>query len=745
MPTPPELRRALPAWNELAPVRGQRPHTLGARDDLGEKREPIHETTLGSFRVAVIEGAGVLWITLRNASGAGVALRGVYSPDGQLKIESLEPRDNGLALSLNGSTTGRFRAHLQLDDTAVHPVLRWSVWLTPHADLLMPPQPWNVYPIDATGSPIDTRGILHASQRGTAAGLLYFSITQPAAGSYLYFQNLTALNDYCDTTRTDPENVVAGNWPGLGFLPPTSDTHPLPAGRELSVCDAFISLTEELPESDSRASELFLELLEGIYERLPRPEPEPHDWQHLADQTAFDLTHSSKCSIEQQGHLYLHPYTSSEFPDAMVQLSVLLPMREYAARYGHELPIIDRLREAIPQFYHARLRTMVRYLSTVGSEKDPYEVDSWYFFHPLRNLALLAADGDDEARELFLTSVEYGIETARRFEYWWPILYHLETREVIRAEHHPREGGQTDVPGLYAYVMLQAWELTKEERYVEEAIKSVRRLDGIGFSIGYQFNNTAWGMVACLQLWQRTKDRAYLGRAMKLLASFVHNCNIWECNYGPARHFRTFMSVTCLHDGPYIAAYEEFEAFLAFHECFAVAGRDLPRSARVFMAEYMRHALDHFWYYYPGHLPPAILATEIRNGHIDRSLAIPLEDLYASWEPPGQVGQEIYGSGMAFAFSSRAYHRTSDMPFTIYCDYPIDAIRKAGDRAVQFGVLGDTPYRCAVHVLCKDPTILNGVRVEAQDGPTTGISETIRRTGRRQFDAPGDGQIRIQW
>ena len=77
-------------------------------------------------------------------------------------------------------------------------------------------------------------------------------------------------------------------------------------------------------------------------------------------------------------------------------------------------------------------------------------------------------------------------------------------------------------------------------------------------------------------------------------------------------------------------------------------------------------------------MPEEALATEIRNGHLDRALALPMEDLYANGYPAGAVGQEVYGAGTAFAFVTRAFRRLPRVPFLLYCDYPLAEIRHAG-------------------------------------------------------------------
>jgi len=57
-----------------------------------------------------------------------------------------------------------------------------------------------------SGDPLGSRGTIEASQRGLDTGVLYFRIDEPAFGSVLYFQNLTAMNDYYLATDTKPDD-----------------------------------------------------------------------------------------------------------------------------------------------------------------------------------------------------------------------------------------------------------------------------------------------------------------------------------------------------------------------------------------------------------------------------------------------------------------------------------------------------------------------------------------------------------
>jgi hypothetical protein len=233
----------------------------------------------------------------------------------------------------------------------------------------MPPQPWNVYPIDDENNPLTTKGAVLAAQRGSAAGLLYFTVTEPHVGSVLYFQNLTALNDYCEQTHTTPNTVVGKSWPGLGFTIPPTDDKPLRTGTACGICDAFVCYSQEIPANPRTSAHLFLEMLAGVYTELPRPQTQYRDWSAMARASARDLSHSRKCHVIEQGYLYLHPYVSAEYPDSMVQLAVLLPLMDYAEWLGSKIPLIDRLRAGVANFFDPNLGTIRRYLATVGDDK----------------------------------------------------------------------------------------------------------------------------------------------------------------------------------------------------------------------------------------------------------------------------------------------------------------------------------------------------------------------------------------
>ena len=203
---------------------------------------------------------------------------------------------------------------------------------------------------------------------------------------------------------------------------------------------------------------------------------------------------------------------------------------------------------------------------------------------------------------------------------------------------------------------------------------------------------------------------------------------IWEPNIGKVSEPVMFLGVTCLHDGPYMAPFECYESFCAFHECLAIAQDDLPECSRLLMAEFVRFALERGWWFYPSSLKETSVAHTPRNGENVRDLAFPLEDLYADGQAAGQVGQEIYGAGAAFAYATRAFHRLEGDRL-LFCEYPLlDLDRSA--KGARFVVQGAPGWSCRASILPPEGATVkvDGEKVDAA-----------------RFEVPVGATIEVAW
>jgi hypothetical protein len=522
-------------------------------------------------------------------------------------------------------------------------------------------------------------------------------------------------------------------------VPPVN---PLPKGKPVIISDALIVFHRDAPKDEAHSARLFLQMLGSAYRLLDKPSFEFRDWADRSERTLHDLGHARDATIRHYGHTYVHPYTAAEYPDSMVQVALLSAVHEYGRWLGKPVPMERKLAAGLGRFYDAKLGSIRRYLPNVGKDKDADAVDSWYLYHPLLGLGRLALDGDEPARRLFEDSMDFAIKAAHHFKYRWPIQYKVTDFSIITRARGDTALGQTDVGGLYAYVMLVAFELTAEARFLAEARKAIDTARGMRFELNYQANLTAWGAAACMRLWRITNEERYLSQSYAYLASFFHNTAIWESDIGAAREYRTFLAATALHDAPYMALYECFDSFAAFERYLKDGGPDLDPAARLLVTDYCRFALDRAWYYYPDALPKDLLCAKPRNGHIDPNLSFPLEDLYVGGDIAGQVGQEIYGAGAAFVFASRCFHHVDDAPFMLFCDHFLMVSERTSDRSLSFQLAGDGANQANVRIMKRPGGTLPPVRV-AFDGKHA-------RRGRQQdgamtFQVPANGRVQLHW
>lgn len=679
---------------------GFTPETLNTHWELEHAPKPESQWPFGDYTVSTHHGRDAFWVVVRRPGNGGIALR-TYPIMGQNVIVEANRRDDGGDWRIE-TNSGVYRVSLTfLKDN----LLRMTSRLVPSEDLLVVFWPRDLYVLDNDDDPRNARGRVEAGQRGLNGGVCYFCLDKPAFGTILYMQNLTAINPFFKDTKTRPDGVVGGEWPELGYQPPSAPNgdsppvDPLKKGQEYVISDALISLRPACGENEFESARNFVEMLSDIYPYLDKPEPEYRDWIWRADKTLLDLKTSPDVTEMHFGKRYVRPYVAAEYPDSMVQMTVLHSLREYEAWRGQADPFSDELADGMEGFFDTELRTLRRYLKDVGDDKDPDAVDSWYLYHPLMNLARLALKGEAWADNLFRRAVAFTVRAAHHFKYKWPIQYDLTDLSIIEKDRG--DGlGQTDVGGFYAYVMLLAHELTRDTTYVAEAKAALKALENNRFELVYQTNLTAWGALACLRLWKMEDDPHYLDQAYVFVAGLMHNCELWDSNIEWAEQYTNFFGVTCLHDGPYMAAYEAFEMFAAFDEALKISDRDLPEQLKLLMCEYRRYALDVLWSFYPDFLPTESLATDIRNGHLDRALSLPLEDVYGDGSQAGQVGQEVYGAGSAFVLASRAYFPCGNAPFRLFCDYP--ARVEPGDGKVKIKLNGPMGLTGRVRLIALD-------------------------------------------
>ncbi|MFV3561797.1 hypothetical protein ACNJFJ_21880, partial [Mycobacterium tuberculosis] len=91
-----------------------------------------------------------------------------------------------------------------------------------------------------------------------------------------------------------------------------------------------------------------------------------------AERSAHDLSTAPTATIRHYGHRYVHPYTGAEYPDIMVQMSVITALHQWGRWRGEPHPLEAELRAGLRKFFDDGLGTFRRYLPNVG-ELPPSE------------------------------------------------------------------------------------------------------------------------------------------------------------------------------------------------------------------------------------------------------------------------------------------------------------------------------------------------------------------------------------
>jgi hypothetical protein len=498
--------------------------TLMTTDADFNAAKPLDDgVTVGPFRVRALQGHANLWFAIACDDREIIAARVGHDRGAISSLRRFSKRDGVIGFEFVTSL-GPMRVSLDCH-TGERTLIHWSASITLNADAVIDYWPRDLHLL--------SNGRIHTAQRGLRSGTIFASSDHPAAFSFLYFQDFSSLTDYFEAAKRSPAGSVGGHWPELGYAPPAGPDCMLPRAREIVVSDAYLVLANSVPETSAAAAPMFLDMLAEVYLRSERPEVTYHDWPTRAAKALLDLSTSPLCSYERQGKRYVRPYVGDDAkpPESMVQLTLAANVGEYDRWRNVTSVLATTLRSTVDTFVNAELQTIVRWLPGESFDATQAEdnmnhsaMDSWYLHHALFNVSRMANEGHEIARNLFENSLPYMIRVAHRFDYRWPIFFDLESLDIIRAEAEPGKGGETDVAGLYALVMLHAHEMFGDERYLDEAKAAAARLEGLGFELAYQLNTTGFAAEAMMRLWKTTKLPHYLALSevcMALCFSFA--------------------------------------------------------------------------------------------------------------------------------------------------------------------------------------------------------------------------------
>jgi len=367
-------------------------YLLNLRAALRQSDKPLVEFSSGTLAIEVRASSDSIFAVVRRPGKGGVAVRAAFVT-GVFSCSVVRAEPGEAARIVVNSDAGAYLISFTAEKDALER-LRILTEFTPAVTMRIPFLPRDVYPMDPNDDPMGAHGEVAAQQRGLNAGLIFFRIDEPAFGNVLYLQNLTRLNEYFKATGTAPKDAVGGSWPELGYAAPTAEKgtdEALQAGQKYTLSDAILVFRHEERSHERESARQFIQMLGAAYQMLDLPPVEYRDWVGRAQKAVRDLDRAPEATIKHYGHRYVHPYTAAEYPDFMVQMSVVAALHDWGKWQGEPVPLEAELKAGLRRFYDAKLSTFRRYLPNVGDDKNADAVDSWYLYHPLVNLGILAS------------------------------------------------------------------------------------------------------------------------------------------------------------------------------------------------------------------------------------------------------------------------------------------------------------------------------------------------------------------
>ncbi len=483
----------------------------------------------------------------------------------------------------------------------------------------------------------------YVQQAPYCAGLTSGYEPQAARGTLFYFQNFSSLNDYFSQQHAAPEKCVLLNSTGFGFERPAG-SRPL-RDEPTAITDAFLYLTPGKPVSEMAIAMQFINSLSEIYERLDKPVPEQIDWPAIAGKTLQDLQ-DERCLATVYGEKYFRSYVGVprlHNAEAIAQLDVLVALRRYELVFGSVSDLDDRLSQNLYRFYNQEHHTMVNDVPNEGVQ----EGDSWYAVHVHLGLGALAKMGDPGARTLFFLSLPKLIAFARQVNYEFPVFFRYGDNSAI-------SGREPDATGGFIYAMLDAYELSRDPAYLQEAKAACDHISGYGFDYTYEVHMTAATCAALARLYKITGEPRFLELSYMPFANLMALTWLWECDYGYARDYRTFFGLSPMAGASVITPMEGHHSWTYLCEYHKIAGADLPPALLTLLDGFIAYVPEVMKYALPPFLPSAAFfaGPTVYDSYNIASFYIPLEDLRDGWQKSGSLGQQIYGAGGPFVFAA---------------------------------------------------------------------------------------------
>ena len=346
-----------------------------------------------------------------------------------------------------------------------------------------------------------------------------------------------------------------GRGTGIGLFPISQSGNRLPFGS--IIVDYWIYGKYKLDRpTHSTALDTLVSQCERIAdstycERPPAWPEENLSWRKYSENSLMDLFESGKCTTEVNKMKTFTSYVAGVLPDPMRDPSIdssgvdKLPQAirpgDFNAIYNVYWPLmiynkihpspkiqqnIDKHLEYLPRFYDKKADFIVNSLPNDEVKCSPLGepvVNTWYNLHNCLKTAWLAMlSNNQKASELFLKSIDSWIDVGKKYNYILPIRFsrysHKPNKEHALSYPYDRLYISPFSSGLLAYNLMLAYKMTRDGRYLGEAIHALEALyrNDLSELRSIEHFEISYGSAAAIWVGRETEDQTYYKMARDL-------------------------------------------------------------------------------------------------------------------------------------------------------------------------------------------------------------------------------------
>ena len=353
---------------------------------------------------------------------------------------------------------------------------------------------------------------------------------------------------------------------------------PISQGEKVRFSSSVLVCIPDVPslEQDEETASVFLKAYNVLFAQIKKPERTYYNWEKASQkmlQEVYERKGQDKGIYHYGGDLNFNMRSFLEFFRIFMPERVEMQMEENVRRIWEQ----DRP-DYVNDVGHKGL------FGWYKNREDAAYADFWQgYTWPLCMALEFSLDfHDKKMQEAMLRNAEVLIDTARELDYTFTVFVDINQGKRVETGYDFDYGNA----GSYVYAMILYYELTGEERFLDEAKKAAKKLAGFGFAAsGFELNVTVQSVYGLLKLYSITKDETYIAQSCIQLATILKHTWLFSPTYGKFKDRTIFMLTSARANLDYANSAEEAVMLRYFYKILTEYKGVLPDFAENLIAE----------------------------------------------------------------------------------------------------------------------------------------------------------------